>query len=228
MQNETIKGLRPRKVVSDLDHVFGELKRFIMMGEFVPGQKLKLDELAQVFGTSHMPVREALNRLAVVRAIETQPRRSPRIPSATIEGLHNLLDLRVDLESKAAKLAVENCDQKLIKKLVQINERMDAETERETTKISTYLALNQEFHFALYEYCHNEDLMNLIELLWMRYGPLLNLIRNGVRLGSSHLSHTEIIDACRLSDTEAVQQSLRKDLLSASKAIETAIADTRG
>ncbi len=47
------------------EHVYGALRDQLMRGGFEPGQKLKIAELAQAFGTSAMPVREALNLLTV-------------------------------------------------------------------------------------------------------------------------------------------------------------------
>ena len=52
------------------ERVYGVLRYRLMRGGFEPGQKLKIARLASALGTSAMPVREALNRLAAERAIE--------------------------------------------------------------------------------------------------------------------------------------------------------------
>ena len=52
------------------DEVYGELRRSLMTGVYVPGEKVSLRALAEQMGTSMMPVREAINRLVAERAFE--------------------------------------------------------------------------------------------------------------------------------------------------------------
>jgi DNA-binding GntR family transcriptional regulator len=224
---EKFPDLKRRKFVSDLDHVYSQLKQSMMVGEFVPGQKLKLAELAEAFGTSHMPVREALNQLAVVGALETAPRRTPSIPQAGKKRLRDLLALRVNLECEAAQLAMVMDDGSLAKALQSINDRMDTEGNKPNPSIRKYLELNQRFHFRLYEGCDNPDLLNLIELLWMRYGSLLNLISSGGALTFKHSQHNEIIKAVSTRDKELLDAALSIDLTSAAIAIENEIDRSR-
>ncbi|RWA97212.1 GntR family transcriptional regulator [Mesorhizobium sp.] len=216
--------LRPRPRNSDLEHVYAELTRSIMMAEFAPGQKLKLDDLATAFGTSHMPVREALNRLVMARALQSETRRTPFIPEASVGRLRNLLTLRTDLEGKAVAMTVERGENGLADQLAQINARMDIEAERGALGTRAYLQLNHKFHFSLYERCGNPELVNLIELLWMRYGPLLSLLKATPMSFSGHRHHADIIAAVRSGDSATAVQSLVADLQEAGDAIATALS----
>ncbi|WP_436250780.1 FCD domain-containing protein [Mesorhizobium amorphae] len=63
--------------------------------------------------------------------------------------------------------------------------------------IKSYLRLNQRFHFTIYQECGNAGLVDLIELLWMRYGPLMNIVRSGVLSRTGQVRHAEAIDAIR-------------------------------
>src|SRR3569833_2179012 len=63
------------------DRVYSVLRDRLMRGGFEPGQKLKIAELATALGTSAMPIREALNRLAAERAIDSLRNRSVRVPA---------------------------------------------------------------------------------------------------------------------------------------------------
>jgi DNA-binding GntR family transcriptional regulator len=211
--------LKQKTSISDLEHVYAELKLSIMMGEFVPGQKLKLAELAAAFGTSNMPVREALNRLVVARAIESEPRRSMAIPLADPKRLRNLLSLRTDLEGKAMRLAMRADREALANSLEAINAKMDAEGRKQSPNTRTYLAFNHSFHFEIYRRCRNEDLLSIIELLWMRYGPMLSLLKDIKVPYSSHRHHEEIVDAVRRNDPKKAVASLVADLEEAGKVI---------
>src|SRR3954447_832999 len=87
------------------DRVYSVLRDRLMRGGFEPGQKLKIAELANALGTSAMPVREALNRLAAERAVEALPNRSMRVPSLSKDALHDLMETRFALEGLAVARA---------------------------------------------------------------------------------------------------------------------------
>src|SRR5579864_922767 len=85
--------------------VYEVLRDQLMRGGFEPGQKLKIAELAAAFGTSAMPVREALNRLAAERAVEAMPNRSVRVPSLSKDSLRDLMETRFAVEGLAVARA---------------------------------------------------------------------------------------------------------------------------
>ena len=90
------------------DRVYSLLRDRLMRGAFEPGQKLKIAELASALGTSSMPIREALHRLAAERAIESTPNRSVRVPSLSKESLRDLMEARFAIEGLAVARAAAN------------------------------------------------------------------------------------------------------------------------
>lgn len=213
--------IEARRPVSDLEYVYQELKQSCMIGEFEPGQKLTLPVLAQAFGTSQMPIREATNRLIAARAMEAPPRRSLCMPEATVERLESLLPLRLLLEGEATFRAAEFARESLAEDLQAINDDLDVLAEKDDIK--AYLRQNQNFHFTLYRACNNDDLIDLIELLWMRYGPLMNIVRSRVLSETGHLHHASVIQAVRTHDREAAAVAIRADISDAAKSIRSAI-----
>src|SRR3984957_6065201 len=93
------------------ERVYGVLRDRLMRGGFEPGEKLKIADLASALGTSAMPVREALNRLAAERAIESMPNRSVRVPSLSRESLRDLMEARFAIEGLAVARAAANMDE---------------------------------------------------------------------------------------------------------------------
>jgi DNA-binding GntR family transcriptional regulator len=206
--------------VSDLDYVYAALKQSCMNGEFTPGQKVTLPQLAEAFGTSQMPIREATNRLIAAKAMEAPPRRSLRIPEATLERLDELLPLRLLLEGEATRLAAAQ-GAALADALTEINAEMPRHAAAEDLK--AYLNANQRFHFTLYAAAGNADLLDMIELLWMRYGPLMSTVRSGVlsRTGANH--HQAVINAIRVGNAEAAKDAISADLTDAAAHIRDAL-----
>ncbi|WP_395383524.1 GntR family transcriptional regulator [Mesorhizobium sp. UC22_110] len=90
------------------DGVYRQLRHALMTGRFDPGQTLTIASLSDSFGTSHMPVREALRRLAAENALEVAANGSARIPATSRARLDDLCRARIAVESLATELAVPN------------------------------------------------------------------------------------------------------------------------
>lgn len=224
MDRSDLPDLKTFNAKSSLQHVFDELKRAIMMGEFAPGRKFRIDDLAKIFNTSHMPVREALNQLVVVGALESPPRRSTSIPEFSKQRLAELIDLRLIIESHALELAADNVSEADIKELTEIQNQLAALLGEKDVNLPAYLKLNYEFHFQMYRRCGNSQLLDMIELAWLRYGPMLNLLANGsnpdpLALQRGNRDHLKMIEGLRDKDMRSVKTALKSDLSDAASSI---------
>lgn len=162
------------------------------------------------------------SRLVVARAIEALPRRSLRVPLSTVERLDALLPLRMQLEGEATRLGALHGGPGLAAAIADIARDMRAMVPRQDTK--TYLRLNQQFHFAIYRECGNDDLVAVIELLWMRHGPLMNIVRSGVLSKTGQFRHAEVIEGVRAGDPEKARAGICGDIADAADAIRARIA----
>src|ERR1700679_2252645 len=108
------------------ERVYLALRDQLMGGGFVPGHKLKIAELAEGFGTSAMPVREALNRLTVERALETLPSRTVRVTALSKAALQDLRETRFAIEGLAIARAAANMT---AESLATLKELIEAQSE---------------------------------------------------------------------------------------------------
>ena len=88
------------------DRLHRDIKGLIMRGHFTPGRPLTVQALADEFGTSISPVRDALNRLVGERLVEMQGGGGFAIPAITPRNTHDLYALHADL----VRAAVKNAD----------------------------------------------------------------------------------------------------------------------
>jgi DNA-binding GntR family transcriptional regulator len=204
--------LREASPSSTLDHVYTELKHAVMAGEFQPGQPMRLEELATAFGTSHMPIREALNRLVVAGALEQAPRRSVRIPRLTDKQIHDLLEVRLVNEGQAVEWAAKFCTSADIGKLATLNAKLDELEVSEEFDARQYLKINQSFHFTLYALSQNDILIKTIEILWLQSGPLLHLLTGGMALQHGHKRHAEIVACLAAGNGIGASEALKNDI----------------
>ena len=88
--------------------VLTELRRAIIAGEFLPGQPLRQNTLAERFGVSRVPVREAFKVLESEGQVVYEPHRGHKVASLSLTDLLEVYRLRQLLESEAARVAVGN------------------------------------------------------------------------------------------------------------------------
>ena len=88
--------------------VLAELRRAIIAGDFLPGQPLRQNALADRFGVSRVPVREAFKVLESEGQVVYEPHRGHKVASLSLTDLLEVYRLRQLLESEAARVAVKN------------------------------------------------------------------------------------------------------------------------
>jgi DNA-binding GntR family transcriptional regulator len=89
------------------------LRHAIMTGQFVPGEAVTINGLAETLGVSAMPMRETLDRLASQGALELLDNRRARVPDPDPQRFEDLLDARIALETRAVERAmpfIDDCD----------------------------------------------------------------------------------------------------------------------
>jgi DNA-binding GntR family transcriptional regulator len=210
------------------ERVYGVLRDRLMRGGFEPGQKLKIAELAGALGTSAMPVREALNRLAAERAIESLPNRSVRVPSLSKDALHDLMETRFAVEGLAVARAAANMTAATLE---QLRELIAAQSETDAEHISEDSARqNRAFHFAIYRQSGSTVLLPIIESLWLQFGPYLRVAseRFDGREGRGTNFHIEIVEALARHDGKAARTALERDIGRAFELVMTDQALWRG
>jgi DNA-binding GntR family transcriptional regulator len=138
------------------------------------------------------------------------------VPRLDIETYREILRIRLELEYMAARDAAARIDDDGIDALERLAEAHRAAIE--AGDASRTLAANTEFHLRLYRASGCDILCGIIESLWLRVGPTLNLLfpkYSGSLLG--HEMHMVAIEALRRRDGETVGRTMRDDLVHGSK-----------
>lgn len=194
------------------DRIYRQLRTLLMQGRFQPGQRLKIQELSDLFGTSSQPVREAIRQLIADGAIEALPNRSARVPALSPETVEDLRRTRQAIEGLAVELAALRARPADIKALARIVADGEAADEQDDKDAS--VALNQEFHFTLYALSASTLLPPIIERLWMQIGPYLRRSAEGFdgRQGRGARFHNEVLKALRKKDAVAARAAIDADI----------------
>jgi len=205
------------------DQVYEALRRAVMQGDVKPGENLTIPGLARTFGTSHMPVRQALYRLAAERALTVISGRSVGVPPLSRTRLQDLTRVRSEIEGMAAAWAAERVDGAALEALTPLVEQMWQHSEDEDA--SGFLVRNQNFHFAVYRAARSDTLLPIIESLWLQIGPYLSLLHRSGNYRDANRHHEQLLQALRRGDAEAARAALVGDITTAAGVLLTLVKE---
>lgn len=199
-----------------------QLKEAVMAGRFAPGEKLTIRSIAGALEVSLTPAREALYNLASEGVLELRPNGSVYVPELTVDRVEELTKIRVSLESLAAREAVRRATEAEVTAVAALNEALIAR--HEGHDYSALIALNWQFHFALYRASGMETLVRMIESCWLMTGSYLNVIYpEFAQVGEGISNHMQIVRALERRDADRVAAAITTDINLVSDALIGAI-----
>ena len=186
----------PRTVKSTLVE---ELRDGIIRGEYVPGQYMRLEDIAARFDISTTPVREALRELEAEGLVTIFPHRGAVVTQLSADELLDIYEVRATLEEMATRLAVPKMSEATFTQLESCIEKMDSHL----NEVATLVKLNHEFHSTLYCASGRRHLCDLTSMLRYRTQHYLHAyISNLGGMPMAQEEHRAIIEACRLGEAE--------------------------
>jgi DNA-binding GntR family transcriptional regulator len=218
-------GLAPRKALWEL--IVDPMRRAIVLGELPPGLHLEEPALAQKFGVSRIPVREALLRLEHEGLVRVQPRRGAFIVGMTPDDVRDVYELRQLIEGRAARRAAERIAPDGLARLELLAGQMDDALRRREP--AAMVEPDVEFHRQLVAAAGSRQL----GAAWERLAGLISTIlgvTDSVRYGSTPDAvhgHQLIIDALVRRDAEAAEREVALHLESGERVMLDAIRERR-
>jgi DNA-binding GntR family transcriptional regulator len=145
------------------EKAYVELHARILSGELAPGERLRIDALAELLSMSQMPIREALNRLSTAGLVDHAPHRATRVAELSLDDLAEVYEARLALEPLAVRLAAERftaADEDMAREALAVYEQ------RLAGDPADLWAAHTAFHFSLYAASGSQWLLRLITPLW--------------------------------------------------------------
>jgi len=211
MSADLLSKVEPRGLeLNANDWVYNSLCQLILSGEFVPGVSFTFRGIANSFGVSTMPVREAAKRLISEGALEISEKRRITVSKMTQSKFDELNVARLYLEPQLSSRAIKHIDSKRLKLLINIDKNLDYSIS--TGNIEDYIKYNYQFHFGIYEARPSPVLLPLVRTLWLRFSPFYRIVAG--RLGTQILKdfHHSAIDAIKAKDSVALEEAILNDI----------------
>jgi DNA-binding GntR family transcriptional regulator len=179
------------------DVIREKLRVRIAEGMWTPGTRLVERDLAEEFGVSRVPVREALRALEGEGFVELLPRRGAVVRNLTRSVVADLFDIRQVLEALAARLVAERIDDEGLAELGAVVE--DGRRAVDADDHAWAGAANTAFHETLLRLAGNDSLRALLEPLT---GRLRWLFRQSTDLRRVQAEHEQLLAALAMRDAE--------------------------
>lgn len=190
------------------DDAYSLILAAIESGTYRPGDRLVESELAERFGVSRTPVREALQRLET-QAMLVRDGRSLIVGSLDHNQLAELYVVRAELEALAARLAARHASPEEIRVLAQ----MVAEDQKAVGDPESLARANKRFHHQIHLASHNRYLVQQLDLVHRTMALMAKTSLAAEGRGETALSeHKNIVDAIAAGDADAADAALRQHI----------------
>jgi DNA-binding GntR family transcriptional regulator len=208
------------------ERVLDRLRALILNGELRPGEFIRQQHIAKLFGVSQMPVREALKELAAEGLVENIPYRGVRVVQYSFDDIDDLFALRSFLEGRTAKAGASRITEEEVDCLVALAEKMKVAIASKQEAV--YRSINRQFHQTIYRISGSYFLIQTLDKLWSTYptmlpGNLSQTIIQPITSGNErdNEEHFAIIEALKKHDSEKVENLMKDHIQNAGNELIT-------
>ena len=173
--------------------VLASVRKAILSGVLGPGARLRQEELAEVFGTSRIPVREALRALEYEGLVSSEPHRGFTVTALDADDVEEVYGLRILLESEAVRLALPLLTDEDLEDLEVLFKVM-----QEVKSPDEQLAARERFYIRLYSVTGRPRLVGLIIRLRQEVARVLRW----ATIQHSSSIHEHFFEAVRVGDAD--------------------------
>ncbi|MGI4861226.1 MAG: GntR family transcriptional regulator [Janthinobacterium lividum] len=207
-----------RKTTVDL--VTDGIRKMILNGKLAPGEALRQELLAEEFGVSRAPIREAITRLSSEGLLTVFPHRGAYVCELSVEEVRETFDIRLRLEPWLFAEAVLRISDAEIDKAERLITEMDQVDGAE------WGHLNWRLHETFYRPAQKDITLEMLRVLhdrsdrYFRYQVVKVPIRE-----QSHAEHMQLVDACRARDAKKGAKVLEQHIRVAAQQMVSIVQD---
>ncbi len=213
MTAKNVLQITPISYASLTDTVYKSIKERILNHEMPVGSRIRDEILAEQLGVSRTPIREAIRALIRDGLVEVVPRSKTRVRNPTEQDIIEIFDLRIELESLAARKSADRIPSAQLQHLQLLHEGAEEGLLRGNIRIA--LDFDREMHRVILENCGNERLKQMMLNINDSVAFFRNLGAKTPAHRGFNFRHREIMRALAREDSEAAARALGEHILMA-------------
>jgi len=201
----------PRGRVADLVQ---DIRAAIITGAIAPGETLVQEELADRYGVSRMPVREAIKHLQMLGFVTVEDNKRTRVAALSREDFIEVYEMRESAESLAMRSAIPHLTN------AQIDTAADIQDQIESVEPKGFGTLNMAFHMTLYRPSGRARLLSHVEMLFNAADRYVAMVSAGPELkAKANAEHRALLKHCEARDTDAAEACIKTHIAEARDAL---------
>lgn len=215
---------QPKRPLTIAQTVAAQIREQILKRDIKGGEPLRQEAIAKSFGTSIIPVREALRQLESEGLVELKSHRGAVATELTLSKALEWIHLRRLIETDLIGAAIEDITEADLGKAREILHRFDdaMDHHREIEQWSEY---NWEFHAALYAPANRPETMKVLHSLHNKCDRYIRLqLLGGDHIARAESEHDELIDLCQKRNKRAAKSLMHQHIVGVEKDLVEALA----
>jgi DNA-binding GntR family transcriptional regulator len=201
-----IEEVRPLPVI-----VYDWLREHILVGELLPGSEIRQELLACQFGTSRVPIREALSRRQTEGLIILRPRRGFAVTSLSQDEIVEVFQLRMAVEEHAMRIATKSRTESDVREIEALVEQMETLEPTTPAYLQAWMFTNRLFYTRLIECAHRKRVNEIALNLRDATEPYIRIEANFNRqVAYANVEHRQILEAFKTRNADVAARLSRK------------------
>ena len=205
------------------EEVRDHLMKEILDGHLAPGDRIVETRIAQQFGVSQAPVREALRDLELFGFVASSPFKGATVRRMSIDDHLMLYPIRAVLEGLGARYAASRINDAGLRRLDKLLSTMQAAAVRGDERAQ--IAADFRFHRTILEASGNWMLLQTWERMQLATTTFLTIARSHHPLRDIAERHARLIEALRARDPERAEQEMRRHIEEPGEWLQTALTE---
>ncbi|MCI0395247.1 MAG: GntR family transcriptional regulator [Chloroflexi bacterium] len=188
--------------------VYDLLHKSIIQGEYRPGERMVIDELAGKLGVSQIPIREALRQLEADGFVSIEPYVGATVTEISADFIFEIFALLETMEAACSRTACRCMSQEELETLADLVRQMDACV----ADHDRWSEQNKRFHLLISDYAHTGLIRGMMEKVLDHWDRLrLHYLKDvlGQRIATAQEEHRQIMAAFRRRNTDEVERLIR-------------------
>ncbi|MCA9949582.1 MAG: GntR family transcriptional regulator [Anaerolineales bacterium] len=188
--------------------VYNELHQAILHGDYQPGERIVIDDVASQFGVSAIPIRESLRQLEADGFVEIVPYAGATVTEISAYSIFEVFALLETMEAICARSACQRMSDAEIARLDELVQQMDGcmdDPER-------WVELNKQFHLQICEYAHTVLIKEMMRKVLDHWDRLRTYYMKDVFVGRvemAQVEHRQIVAAFYKRDVDLAESLLQ-------------------
>ncbi|MFC4274572.1 GntR family transcriptional regulator [Achromobacter aloeverae] len=196
--------------VSAEEEAYQYVQQEIRQGRLLPGQRVVTEAIAARIGTSRMPVRSALLRLASEGLLDMRANRGAVVRSLNARELLEVFEIRAVLEGLAVRNAVRNMESSHLRRLAGMIDHID----KGSGDYLDWTTAHREFHEYLCGFCQQPRLLAQLADLHSLMEPYMRMwATQPGRVPRMREAHEELVAALETGDPGACEAAMRRHVM---------------